>query len=70
MKNINLLLLSIKNQLISIKLICCIAFGSALTGCCLSHNSLYENYEIKVKNLKFFGEISNNWPNDLLGANI
>ena len=31
---------------------------------------MYENYELKVsKNKKTFGEISNNWPNDLLGTN-
>ena len=32
---------------------------------------IYENSDPKVfKNMKFFGEISNNWPNDLLGANV
>ena len=31
----------------------------------------YENSEPKVfKNIKFLSELSNNWPNDLLGTNI
>ena len=30
-----------------------------------------ENSELKVsKNIKFVGEISNNWSNDLLGTNV
>ena len=37
----------------------------------VTHTSIYENPESKVfKNIKFFGEISNNWPNDLLGTNV
>ena len=37
----------------------------------VNHTSIYENYESKVfKNIKFGGEIFNNWPNDLLGTNI
>ena len=36
-----------------------------------NHTSIYENSESKVfKNINFFGEISNNWPNYLLGTNI
>ena len=32
------------------------------------HTSIDENSELKVfKNIKLLGEISNNWPNDLLG---
>ena len=32
---------------------------------------MYENSELKVsKNIKFVGEISNNWTNDLLGTNV
>ena len=32
---------------------------------------MYENSEQQVfKNIKFFGEISDNWPNDLLGTNV
>ena len=31
----------------------------------VNHTSIYENPESKVfKNIKFLGEISNNWPND------
>ena len=37
----------------------------------ISHSSIYENSEPKVfENIKFFGEISNNWSNDLLGTNV
>ena len=36
----------------------------------VNHTSIYENSESYIfKNIKFFGEISNDWPN-LLGANI
>ena len=36
----------------------------------VNHKSLYENSVSKdFKNITFFGEISNNWPNDLLGTN-
>ena len=32
---------------------------------------MYENFELKVfKNIKFVDEISNNWPNNLLVANV
>ena len=32
---------------------------------------MYENSESNVfKNIKFWGEISNNLPNDLLGTNV
>ena len=32
------------------------------------HTSIDENSELKVfKNIKLLGEISNNWPNNLLG---
>ena len=34
------------------------------------HTSIYENSELKVfENIKFLGEISNNWPNDLSEKN-
>ena len=37
----------------------------------VNHTSIYENSESKViKNINFLGEISNNWTNDLLGANV
>ena len=33
--------------------------------------SIYENSELNVfKNIKFLGEILNNWPNDLLETNV
>ena len=35
----------------------------------VNHTSIYEKTELKVfKNVKFFGEISSNWPSDLLGT--
>ena len=37
----------------------------------VNYTSIYENSESKVfKNITFLGEISNNWPNDLLGINV
>ena len=37
----------------------------------VSHTSIYENSELKVfKNINFFGEVSSNWPNDLVGTNV
>ena len=37
----------------------------------VNHTSIYENSEAKVlKDIKFFGEISNNWTNYLLGTNV
>ena len=36
----------------------------------VNHTSIYQNSESNVfKNIKFSGEISNNWPIDLLGTN-
>ena len=36
-----------------------------------NHNSIYENSELNIfENINFLGEISNNWPNDLLGTNV
>ena len=36
-----------------------------------NHNSIYQNSELNIfENIKFLGEISNNWPNDLLGTNV
>ena len=33
--------------------------------------SMYENSEPDIfKNIKFSGEIFNNWPSDLLGTNV
>ena len=37
----------------------------------LSSISIYKHFELNVfKNITFLGEISNNWPNDLLGTNV
>ena len=37
----------------------------------VNHTSLDEISELKdFKNINLFGEISSNWPNDLLGANV
>ena len=37
----------------------------------LTQTSMYENSKSKVfKNIKFWSEISNNWPNDLLETNV
>ena len=37
----------------------------------VNHTLIYENSGLKVfKNIKLFGEISNNWPNDLLRINV
>ena len=44
---------------------------SSLEFWSVNHISIYENSELKVfKNMKFLGEISRNWPNNLLGTNI
>ena len=35
-----------------------------------NHTSIYENSELNVfQDMKYFGEISSNWPSDLLGIN-
>ena len=37
----------------------------------VTHTLIYDNSESYVfKNIKLLGEISNNWPNDLLGTNV
>ena len=47
------------------------SISSGLEFWSLNHISIYENSELKVlKNIKFFGEIFNSWPNDLLGTNL
>ena len=46
---------------------------SSISSCLESVNrtSAYENSEVKVfKNIKFLGQMSNNWPNDVLGTNV
>ena len=50
------------------------SFSSGLEFFSVNHTStilLYENSESKnSKNIEFLGEISNNWPNDLLGTSL
>ena len=47
------------------------SISSSLKFWSVNYTSMYENSESKVlKNIKFLGEISNNWPNDLLGTNV
>ena len=47
------------------------SISSGLEFWSVSHTSIYENSESKAfKNTKLFGEICNNWPNDLLGINV
>ena len=49
--------------------LCSISSGWELWS--VSHSSIYKNSELKVfKNTNFFGEISSDWPNDLLGTNV
>ena len=37
----------------------------------VNHTSMYENSELKIfKNITFLGDISSNWSNDLLEANL
>ena len=47
------------------------SISSGLEFWSVNQTSIYENFELKVlKNMKFFGEISSNWRNYLLGANV
>ena len=47
------------------------SIASGLEFWSVYHTLIYENSELKVfKNINFLGEISNNWPNDLLGTNV
>ena len=46
------------------------SISSSLEFWSVNYTSIKENSELKVfKNIIFFGEISNNWPNNLLGTN-
>ena len=37
----------------------------------VNHNLVYKSSQVNVfKNVKFLGEISSDWPNDLLGTNV
>ena len=47
------------------------SISSSLEFWSINHTSLYKNSESKdFKNIKLLGEISNNWPNDVLGTNV
>ena len=47
------------------------SISSSLEFWSVNHTSMYENSELKIsKNIQFLGEISNDWPNDLLGTNV
>ena len=46
------------------------SISSHLEICSANQTSNYKTSELKnFKNIKFSGEISNNWPKDLLGTN-
>ena len=50
-------------------ILCCTSSGSEFWS--VKHTSIHENSESKVfQNIKFWGEIPNNWPNDLLGTYV
>ena len=37
----------------------------------VNETSIYKNSKLKAfKNTKFLGDISNNWPKDILGTNV
>ena len=43
------------------------SISSGLELWSLNYASVYENFELKIsKNIKYFGEIFSNWPNELL----
>ena len=47
------------------------SISSGLDFWSVNQTSIYENSELNFfKNTKFLGEISNNWPNDFLAANV
>ena len=47
------------------------SISSGLEFWSVNHTSIYENSESKVfKNIRFLGEISSDWSNDLLGINV
>ena len=47
------------------------SISSSLEFWSINHTSLYKNSESKdFKNIKLLGEISNNWPNDVLRTNV
>ena len=47
------------------------SISSGLEFWSVNHTSVYENSLLNVfKNIKLLGEISSNWPNDLVGVNV
>ena len=47
------------------------SISSGLEVLSVNHTSIYKNSESKVfKNIKFLGEMSNNWPSDLSATNV
>ena len=47
------------------------SISSGLEFLSVNHTTIYKNSELNVlKNIKFLGEISYNWPHDLLGTNV
>ena len=47
------------------------SISSGLEFLSVNHTAIYKNSELNVlKNIKFLGEISDNWPNDSLGTNV
>ena len=46
------------------------SISSSLEFWSVNHASVYDNCKSNVLKTKIFGEISNNWPNYLLGTNV
>ena len=47
------------------------SISSGLEFRSVNHTSIYYKSRSKVfKNIRFLGDMSNNWPNDLLGTNV
>ena len=47
------------------------SISSSLEFWSVNHTLLYKNSKSKdFKNIKLLGEISSNWPNDVLGTNV
>ena len=48
-----------------------LVISSGLEFRSINHTSIYENFKLKVfKNIKFLGQISYNWSNNLFGKNV
>ena len=47
------------------------SISSGLKFWSVNHALIFKKTELELfKNIKFLDEISNNWPNDLLGTNV